>query len=421
MTVAASAPPKGGFRPSMLLYDTRFRSATIQIVVLLCVIAGLSWLVGNLFDNLAAKGKDLSFAFLWNRAGYDIGQHLIPYTNDSTHGRAAIVGLLNTLLVAALACFFATVVGVVVGILRLSNNWLVARMMTVYIEVFRNVPLLLWILLTYVILSEVMPEPRMFKPNADGVAQAHMWFDGAVAVTNRGTNIPIILLDRPLGHLTIGPIVLNLSFLAIVAVLAVGYWINRMIRDAALARQEATGERPTTWWARLLILVAPTVLLLYAMGFHLEYPVFKGFNFTGGLNVAHAFTALLIALVLYSATYIAEAVRAGILAVSRGQTEAAYALGLSPGQTMRLIVLPQALRVIIPPLISQYLNITKNTSLGIAVSYLDLRGTLGGITMNQTGRELECMLLMMLIYLCLSLVISGVMNIFNAAVKLKER
>jgi general L-amino acid transport system permease protein len=185
--------------------------------------------------------------------------------------------------------------------------------------------------------------------------------------------------------------------------------------------QEATGDRPVTWWKSLLILFAPVILLLVAMGFHLEYPVLKGFNFQGGISVAHSFTALVIALTIYSATYIAESVRAGILAVSKGQSEAAHALGLRPNRTMSLVVLPQALRVIIPPLISQYLNITKNTTLGIAISYLDLRGTLGGITLNQTGRELECMVLMMMIYLIISLLISAVMNVYNSSVKLKER
>ncbi|MBS0563256.1 MAG: ABC transporter permease subunit [Proteobacteria bacterium] len=426
MAVATTTAPRGNFRPSMLIYDTRFRSFTIQVIVLILVVAGLSWLVHNLFVNLAAKGKDLSYAFLWNRAGYDIGQHLIPYTNDSTHGRAAIVGLLNTLLVAGFACVFATILGVMVGILRLSKNWLIGRLMTVYIEVFRNVPLLLWIILTYVILSEVMPEPKDFKLTDAMIAagqapKASMIFDGSVAITNRGTNIPAILLSRPLGGIDVGFLSLNFSFLASVLVIAASIWANWALLRRARTLQETTGNRPVTWWISLLILFAPIVALLAAMGFHLDYPVFKGFNFQGGINVAHAFTALLIALTVYSATYIAEAVRAGILAISRGQSEAAFALGLRPGRTMKLIILPQALRVIIPPLISQYLNITKNTSLGIAVSYLDLRGTLGGITLNQTGRELECMLLMMLIYLTMSLIISGVMNIFNNAVRLKER
>jgi general L-amino acid transport system permease protein len=242
-----------------------------------------------------------------------------------------------------------------------------------------------------------------------------------VAVTNRGTNIPAPLFDRGLGTLDLGFMTLNLTFWAIVAVIAVSVFVNRRLLASARAKQEATGDRPVTWWKSVLILFAPVIALLVALGFHLEIPALKGFNFQGGILVAHSFTALLIALALYTAAFIAEIVRAGIQAISRGQSEAAFALGLRPNRTMSLIILPQALRVIIPPLISQYLNLTKNTSLGIAVSYLDLRGTLGGITLNQTGRELECMLLMMLIYLTISLIISSVMNVYNKSVQLKAR
>jgi general L-amino acid transport system permease protein len=422
----ATDAPKEGFRLSMLIYDTRYRSYTIQIVVLVLFAMAVAWLLNNTAQNLAARGKEFNFGFLWQRAGYDIGQQLIPYTNDSTHFRALLVGLMNTLVVAILGCIFATILGVIVGVLRLSNNWLVGRLMTVYVEMFRNVPLLLWILLSYVILSETTPQPRDFRVTDEMVAAgeapaASMMLLDSVAVTNRGTNIPSPLFDRGLGTLDLGFMSLNLTFWAVVAVIAGSIFVNRRILASAKARQEATGERPVTWWKSILVLFAPVVALLVAMGFHLEIPELKGFNFQGGILVAHSFTALLIALTLYTAAFIAEIVRAGIMAISRGQTEASYALGLRPNRTMSLIVLPQALRVIIPPLISQYLNLTKNTSLGIAVSYLDLRGTLGGITLNQTGRELECMLLMMLIYLSLSLIISTVMNIYNRSVQLKAR
>jgi len=237
------------------------------------------------------------------------------------------------------------------------------------------------------------------------------------------------MLTRPFGGFQVAGINVSLSVLATLAVIVGSLWVNRRIRRHAKAVQEATGDRPTTWWKSLAVLILPTAALLAAMGLHWDIPGFatteagvsKGFNLVGGLNVAHSFTALLIALSVYHGTYIAEAVRAGIMAISRGQSEAAFALGLRPGRTMSLIILPQALRVIIPPLISQYLNLTKNTTLGMAISYLDLKGTLGGITLNQTGRELECMLLMMLIYLILSLTISAGMNVFNNAMKLKER
>ena len=425
MTLALDAS-KARFRPGMLIYDTRFRSMTIQVIVLVLVLMVVAWLANNAVENLAAKDKDINFGFLWNRAGYDIDQQLVAYTNDSSHGRALLIGLLNTLVVAAVGCVLATILGVIVGVLRLSKNWLVSRLMGVYIEMFRNVPLLLWIILVFVVFSEIRPPPKDFRVTDEMVAAgtepaASMALFDTIAVTNRGTNIPAPLLQRPLPRLEIGPLSLNLSVLAVIAVVVGSVIANRTLLGQAKAVQEATGNRPTTWWQSLLILFAPVVVLLVAMGLHLEYPALKGFNFQGGINVAHSFTALLIALVLYYGAVIAETVRSGIQAISRGQSEAAFALGLRPGRTMSLVIMPQALRVIIPPLISQFLSLTKDTSLGIAVSYLDLRGTLGGITLNQTGRELECMLLMMLIYLTISLIISGVMNIYNASVKLKER
>ncbi|MDQ2067480.1 ABC transporter permease subunit [Xinfangfangia sp. CPCC 101601] len=445
MTLATSTPPgadRDGFRLSMLIYDTRFRAITIQVVVLVLVLLLVGWLVDNTIQNLNAKGKDINFSFLWVRAGYDIEQQLIPYTNDSTHGRAVIIGLLNTLLVAIVGCFFATIIGVIAGVLRLSNNWLVSRLMTVYVEAFRNIPLLLWIVVIFVVTSETQPAPNEFKvtqamvdswqdddPANDLEPTASKILFGTVAVTNRGSYMATPMLDRPLGSTEIGGVPVNFSVLAALAVVIGSILVNRAMLRRVKAQQEATGERPTTWWKSLLILFGPIALLLLAMGFHLQLPAFasdengvsKGFNFQGGILVQHSFTALTLALALYTGAFIAEIVRAGILAISRGQTEASFALGIRPGRTMSLIILPQALRVIIPPLISQYLNLTKNTSLGIAVSYLDLRGTLGGITLNQTGRELECMLLMMLTYLIISLIISGLMNIYNNAVKLKER
>lgn len=422
----ASDVPKDGFRLSMLIYDTRYRSYTIQVVVLVLFAMAVAWLLNNTAQNLAARGKEFNFAFLWQRAGYDIGQQLIPYSNDDNHFRALLVGLVNTLVVAFWGCIFATILGVIIGVLRLSNNWLIGRLMTIYVEIFRNVPLLLWILLSYVILSETTPQPRDFRVTDEMVAAgqepaASMILFDTVAVTNRGTNIPAPLFDRSLGSIQIGFLPVSLNLLAFIVVIIASVWANRRLLAHAKAVQEATGDRPVTWWKSLLILFGPVIALKFALGLHLEVPELKGFNFQGGILVAHSFTALLIALSLYTAAFIAEIVRAGILAISRGQTESAFALGLRPNRTMSLIILPQALRVIIPPLISQYLNLTKNTSLGIAVSYLDLRGTLGGITLNQTGRELECMLLMMLIYLSISLIISALMNLYNRTVQLKAR
>jgi general L-amino acid transport system permease protein len=422
----ATEAPKHDFRLSMLIYDTRFRRLTIQVVVLILFALGVSWLMYNVIQNLNDRGKTFSYGFLWSRAGYDIEQRLIPYTNDNTHFRALLVGLANTLVLAILGCIFATIIGVVVGVLRLSRNWLIARITTVYVEIFRNIPLLLWILFIFVPLTELPPPPAAFKTTeamiAAGEAPAASMIAGSVAITNRGVFMPWPVFDRPLGSVSLLGLPVNLTLLAIVVVLAGSLWVNRRLRASARAVQEDTGVRPTTWWKSLLILIGPLAVLMVALGFHLDYPQPPTrFNFEGGIMVQPAFFAMFIALSLYTGAFIAEIVRAGIIAISRGQTEASYALGLRPNETMNLVVLPQALRVIIPPLISQFLNLTKNTSLGVAVSYVDLRGTLGGITLNQTGRELECMLLMMLIYLTISLTISSLMNIYNRAVQLKER
>ncbi len=422
----ATDVPKDGFRLSMLVYDTRYRGYTIQFIVLLLFSLAVAWLLNNTIVNLAAKGRSFEFGFLWSRAGYDIEQTLIPYTNDNNHFRAWMVGFANTLAVAIPGCILATIVGVFVGVLRLSKNWLIARLMTVYVEIFRNIPLLLWILIIFVPMRELTYEPKDFRvtPDMEAAGQlpaATMWFNDSLAFTTRGINAPLPLFERPLGSLTLGPVSVNLTFLAALVIVAGSIWVNRRIRATARRQQEDTGLRPTTWWKSVLILGAPFIAFLLVTGFHLEYPTLTRFNFSGGILLQHSYTALLIALVLYTGAFIAEIVRAGILAISRGQSEASYALGLRPGRTMNLVVLPQALRVIIPPLISQFLNLTKNTSLGIAVSYLDLRGTLGGITLNQTGRELECMLLMMLNYLLLSLLISSVANAYNRSIQLKER
>lgn len=408
----------GGFRLGMLLYDTRYRSLTIQVVFMMLFMAGIAWLADNTIRNLEALGKDISFEFLSAPAGYDINQRLIEYTNQMSHGRAALVGLLNTILVAAMACVTATVVGVVAGVLRLSNNWIVARLMGVYVEAFRNIPLLLWILLIFAVMTESMPAPSAFR-GADPAASMVL-FD-SVAITNRGVYVPEPLFSRSLGDVDLGIFLVSLDLIAIVAAIWLGVVANRALLRRAERIQNATGLRPTTWWQSVLLLVVPVVSVLAVLGFHLGYPALKGFNFAGGTHLRNSLIALWLALSIYTGAFIAEIVRSGILAISRGQTEAAFALGLRPQRTMSLVILPQALRVIVPPMISQYLNITKNSSLALAVGYMDLRSTLGGISINQTGRELEGMMMLMLCYLCLSLMISGAMNVYNSRVKLKER
>ncbi|WP_199737752.1 amino acid ABC transporter permease [Falsigemmobacter faecalis] len=408
----------GDFRLSMLLYDTRYRSFTLQFIALVLVALAGWWLVANTVANLKALGKDFSFGFLTVRSGYDINQRLIEYTSDSSHGRAMLVGLLNTLLLAALSCVTATIVGVFAGVLRLSENWLISRLIGFYVEIFRNIPLVLWILLIFAVMTESMPPPNAFR--GENATSSMLFFD-SVAITNRGVYVPEPLFDRSLGNIDLGVFLVSIDLLAIIAVLSVCFWAWRRLKTQASAVQNATGVRPTTWWKSILIFVVPLVALKLALGFHLGMPELRGFNFAGGTYMRNSFFAMWVALTLYTGAFIAETVRGGILAISRGQSEAAFALGLRPGRTMSLVILPQALRVIIPPMISQYLNITKNTSLALAVGYMDLRATLGGITINQTGRELEGMLLLMLTYLVISLIISMVMNWYNARVRLKER
>ena len=402
----------------MLIYDRRYRSLTIQAVVFILVMAVAGWLVDNTLRNLAIMGKTFSFDFLFRRAGYDIPQQLIPYRSDDTHLRALVVGLLNTLQVSILGCISATIVGVVVGVLRLSSNWLIARLMTVYVEIFRNIPLLLWILVILAIFTEVLPPPNAYR--GDNPAAGMIFFD-MVAPTNRYTAIPTLGMTNPPGTIALGREGISWAFIAYAVAIAASLTIRYFVLRRAKRLQDETGRRPTTWWINLAILLVPLALLTWHFGLHLIAPVMRGFNFVGGINLSNSFVVLWLALTLYTGAFIAEIVRAGILSVNRGQSEAAFALGLRPGRTMSLVILPQALRVIIPPLISQYLNLTKNSSLAIAVGFMDLRGTLGGTTLNQTGREMECMVLLMGIYLLLSLLISGGMNIFNSRVKLKER
>ncbi len=413
-------PPKASFRLGMLIYDTRYRSMTIQVVALIAFLILVGWLISNTAQNLADLGKEPSFGFLWEPAGYDINQRLIEYDNQDSHFRAAVIGLLNTLLVAVMGCITATILGVIIGVLRLSPNWLVGRLMTVYVEMFRNVPVLLWIVFIMAITIESFPQPRDFR--GDEPAATMKVFD-SVAITNRGLYVPEPLFSRGLGDVPVAgnSFEMSLDLILLLVVFGASLYASSQVKHRADRIQEDTGVRPKTFWLRSAIVVLPTVVVLFVLGFHLGYPELRGFNFQGGIYMRNSLIALWLALSLYTAAFIAEIVRAGIMAISKGQTEAASALGLRPKRVMGLVVLPQALRVIIPPLISNYLNLTKNSSLAIAVGYMDLTGTLMGITLNQTGRELETVLMGMLVYLIISLSISAVMNWYNNRVKLVER
>jgi general L-amino acid transport system permease protein len=404
----------------MLLYDTRYRSITIQAIAMIGFMLGAAWLINNVRVNLALAGIPFQFSFLWETSGYDINQKLIEYSSQSTHFRAAVVGLLNTLLVAVLGCILATFIGVAVGILRLSKNWIVSRLAAIYVEMFRNVPLLLWISLAVVAISHTLPTPRDFKGEN---ATASMSLFDSVAVTNRGVYIPEPLFSRGLGDVPVfwNSFEISLDLIAVLCVFIAGMMISKLIARRAEQIQNATGVRPTVWYLRLAVVVVPTLIVLWVLGFYLGYPEFKGFNFKGGTYLRSSLIALWLALSLYTGAFIAEIVRAGIMAISKGQTEAAEALGLRPNKTMNLVILPQAMRVIVPPLISQYLNLTKNSSLAVVAGYMDITQTLGGVTMNQTGREMESILLLMGAYLIISLLISTVMNYYNERTKLKER
>ena len=405
MTTLSSEASRGSFRLGMLVYDTRYRAYTFQLIALVALIAFVGWLVSNAMNNPTLRELGISFRFLGQPAGYDINQQPIPYNSQDTHLRASMVGLLNTLIVAVLGCVTATVLGVFAGVLRLSNNWLISKLMAVYVEAFRNVPVLIWIIIIFTVTTAVFPAPNAFRGDDP---QASMIL-GSFAFTNRGVYTPVPVMT------TAGWIVVGV-FLA--SVVAAFLW-----RANARRQLYATGREVPVLWPVLAILVLPALIAFFMLGrpISLDYPALAGFNFRGGLQIQTSLIGLWLALAVYTGAFIAENVRAGIQAVSRGQTEAAASLGLRPGRIMNLVILPQALRIIIPPLISQYLNLTKNSSLAIAVGYMDLTGTLGGITLNQTGRALECILLLMLFYLTISLAISAAMNAYNNAVRLKER
>ena len=293
------APASGAgqpFRLSMLIHDRHYRALLIQALVFILVMSLAAWLVNNTVQNLARMGKTFDFGFLFNRSGYDIPFSLIPYDSNSTHLRAAMVGLLNTLLVSALGCLFATILGVLAGVLRLSRNWLVAKLMTVYVEVFRNVPLLLWILVILALFTEVMPAPRDYRPAADGAAGAQMILFGTIAPTNRYTAIPAVVAERDPGPVSVLGLQVDAMVVAFAVALLAAWLIHRWLRAWAQYRQDTTGRRPVTWWISLLLFLLPILGLSRLFGIHLVTPELRGFNFAGGLNLDNGFVVLLLAL-----------------------------------------------------------------------------------------------------------------------------
>ena len=384
-----------------LLYDPTARSIFFQALVLVVVIALVYFGVSNAARNLREAGIASGFGFLDARAGFDIGQTLIQYTNDSNYFRAFLVGLLNTLVVAAIGIVLATVIGFVVGLGRLSHNWLVQKIATVYVEVLRNIPLLLQLLFWYKAVLSILPSPR-----ASGLEAGQ---EIAFTINNRGLYIPRIIPEDG------ASLVLYAAILALIAWFVIGNWAKK--------RQIATGQQFPVFLTGMGLLIGLPLLAALVTGipFSTEYASLQGFNMGGGWVIQPEFMALLLGLSLYTAAFIAEIVRAGILAVSRGQTEASFALGLRPGHTNRLVIIPQAMRVIIPPLTSQYLNLTKNSSLAVAIGYPELVSVFGGTVLNQTGQAVEVLAITMGVYLTISLLTSAFMNWFNSKVALVER
>lgn len=375
------------------------RSVILQILTVALLFGFFFYIIRNAVINLETIGKGYSFSFLSAPASYDINQTLIEYNSRDTHFRAAIVGILNTLLVAVSGIILATIIGFVLGVLRLSKNWLMSRIVYCYIELVRNVPVLLHILLIHGIVVNTLPVPR----------QAPSFFSDSLFVSNRGLYVPSPL-PEPLFWAT--------------AIAFFGGIVGAILYKRRARRlQEDTGRILPVFRVSLgLIFGLPIVVfLITGLPMNWSYPELKGFNFVGGVAMKPEFLALWLALSLYTSAFIAEIVRAGILAVSYGQTEAAHALGLRINRTLQLVIVPQALRVIVPPLTSQYLNLTKNSSLAIAIGYMDIVATIGGISLNQTGREMESMTIVLLIYLSFSLVISLFMNWYNKRIKLVER
>ncbi|PRY64950.1 amino acid ABC transporter membrane protein 1 (PAAT family) [Vreelandella songnenensis] len=396
MSVRPNARPAGHKPP--FWRDRAKRALVFQLLLTAAVAVFLFYIVGNVQDNLSARGITTGFGFLNNTAGFGIVQSLIDYSSQDTYGRTFLVGLLNTLLVGGLGVIAATLIGFIVGIARLSPNWLLARLATAYIETFRNIPLLLQIFFWYFAVLRTLPSAR------DSMA-----FGEVIFLNVRGLYLPEPLFESGFGLIPAAFIV------AIVASIALCVWNKR--------RQEATGKRIPAGWISLALIMGLPLLITVATGVPITWdvPELRGFNFRGGFTVIPEFLALWMALSIYTAAFIAEIVRSGIQAISHGQTEAAQALSLPRNLVLRLVVIPQALRVIIPPLTSQYLNLIKNSSLATAIGYPDLVSVFAGTTLNQTGQAIEVIAMTMAVYLTISLLVSMFMNWFNARVALVER
>jgi general L-amino acid transport system permease protein len=377
--------------------DPHVRSLIYQIGSFALVVIVVAYFAHNAAVNMARQGIAAGFGFLNREAGFEISSSLISYTPADTYGHALLVGLLNTLMVSAIGCVLTTIFGVLLGIARLSTNWLLRQVTLWYVEIFRNTPLLLQLVVWWDLLRISAPGPR----------QA-LQILPSVYVSNRGLAFPV-----PVWHETY-LWMLAAMLLGILATIAVARWAKR--------RQERTGEQFHTILAGCALVILPPLAVLLAAGapLDLDKPALAGFNFQGGTVISPEFAALLFGLVANTSAFVAEIVRSGIQAVSWGQTEAAGALGLRQGQVLRLVVLPQAVRVIIPPMTSEYLSLTKNSSLAVAIGFADFV-SVANTEMNQTGQAIEVITILMAVYLTISLIISASMNVYNRYMALVER
>ena len=395
MTPGAPAG-RGGFDIGRAWTDERLRGVIFQIAMVLGLAAFVAFIVDNTITNYEDAGLSFGFGFLFDTANFDINQRLIEYASTSTYGQAFVVGGLNTILVAIMGIIAATFIGFVTGVLRLSNNFLISRIVGVWVEFTRNVPVLLQIIFWWLIMV-ALPKWRESISIGD-----------TIFLNNRGARLPSPIWEDG------SAIVLTTVLVGIAATVAIRRWAKK--------RQDATGRTFPVGWAGLGLILGLPVIAYFALGQPVEFdvPVKKRFNLQGGMNITPELVALWLALSTYTGAFISEIVRAGILSVSKGQTEAASALGLKRGLTMREIILPQALRVIVPPMTSQYLNLTKNSSLAVAIGYQDIV-SVGDTILNQSGQAIEVIALYMAFYLVLSLITSAFMNWYNRRIALVER
>ncbi|ARP38340.1 amino acid ABC transporter permease [Vibrio syngnathi] len=381
-----------------LFYNPTFRSVVFQILAVAALCAFFYTIVNNALTNLDSRGIATGFDFLSQEAGFGIGLTLIEYDETFSYGRTFFIGLLNTALVSVLGIMLATVLGFSMGIARLSSNWLVSRFAAVYIEIFRNIPLLLQIFFWYFAVLQALPSARQ-----------SMSLGEAIFLNVRGLYFPAPVLEQG------SSIVIASLIIGVIATFIINIWANN--------KQKLTGQQTPMLRIAAALVVGLPLVTYFVMGMPIsaEYPVLKGFNFKGGISIIPELAALMLALSIYTAAFIAEIVRSGINAVNHGQTEAAMSLGLPRTRTLKLVIIPQALRIIIPPLTSQYLNLTKNSSLAMAIGYPDLVSVFAGTTLNQTGQAIEVIAMTMGVYLTLSLLTSALMNIYNRKVALVER